>query len=330
MPAVRTYSKAPHFRPRASSLGSSPPSASFNPHFSVLKRQQVRCGNLSTVDHTSTPSHLSIFPYPVDSDGPPIAPKKLATYFKTHDIPQPVSSLKLSFTRVMALFITKNILITRGMGERPVQSYLIPFNALAKTVSPLSSPAKYSDSSSEFSWSPIRRLLQMRASPTPAHDNDPFTNTNTGIGGAEANTAHFDYLGAASSRVKQESPSAEDHIVAMRADYKGTDPCSTSPFVPGLGFDFSASSTGIGPFYGARYRLLPLPTIPLRGDHRLDLWNPPPAHELAAVLTAKTTTHLMSPEGSAVEDFWTAWEYCGGCKHVVSAARMAEHVCDLS
>lgn len=80
-------------------------------------------------------------------------------------------------------------------------------------------------------------------------------------------------------------------------------------------------------------RSLPLPTFPLLGDYKLELWTPPPTSALLEKRSSKipaTAADLLSPDGYPIDRFWEMFEYCGGCRFIVAAEKMPEHVCDLT
>ncbi|KAJ7457752.1 hypothetical protein FB451DRAFT_1372415 [Mycena latifolia] len=270
---------------------------------------------------------------PVDTSGNPIEPKKLEKYIIAHDCPTPVCACGFvcRFINVKTgehsgktaiacgagygcgFWVTLEDLLyssdggiiygeypVHGYGSRAIYSYLSPFKHVGTPASSSSksSPAsKLSEAAStpesDFSWSPVRRLLQMKASPSPlAQKTDVFD---------------------------------KDNAYTSRGNlFSGDSPSS------------STSSAGIGPISTTKYRFfdtgkLPKPTHPHPGDKKLTLWSPPSVKRLVKSIGAKAPEHgVLSPTGSTIEDFWTVWGFCAGCEHVVAAAQMGNHICDLT
>ncbi|KAJ7747175.1 hypothetical protein DFH07DRAFT_1037353 [Mycena maculata] len=319
----------------------------------IMKKQQKSAANLTTVDHTGGIPIMSTFPYPVDDDGQPITPDQILSHLRNHVAPLPLCMCNALARFISPIrtgehvgknafacglgyecsfwFCVEDVLFSgkaelryetysrKGHTKLPPDIYITPCDLASRVVTPSNSQgsatSRSTASSSDFSWSPVRRLLEMRApSSSPAKDEQCLT-------------AVIDLFAEPSGSSGNLFPGL-GNFVPIPIGRPGPLPFvkqeSVSP-------DSSVSSAGIGPIYGAKYyqenpdspplpifdtKGIPLPRFPLSGDHKLELWSPPPVSALLKPVASSkaplSAAKLLSPTGHSVDHFWSMFEFYAG------------------
>ncbi|KAJ7116156.1 hypothetical protein C8R43DRAFT_961002 [Mycena crocata] len=144
-------------------------------------------------------------------------------------------------------------------------------------------------SSSEFSWSPIRNLLNMCGASDSPIKSDPFTGANRSAGNLLPRIKRE--LADAAAEIF--SPQTEHHVMQALLPVLEVQVKQEESSV--VGSDSSISPDGVGPIFGANHGSLPLPTFPLSGDHRLELWTPPPLSALVNKPSSKVPVSAADP-----------------------------------
>jgi hypothetical protein len=133
------------------------------------------------------------------------------------------------------------------------------------------------------------------------------------------------------------SPVSENASPSSSQYYNSWSPRSSTGFKAWFS---SQSSDGLGPFYGARkYTLFMLTLRSVSLGYRPASESPiisAAARKALKVIDDLPDDHslllcdVLAPTGMAVDDFWRFWTFCRGCKFIVAASAMPDHICDLT